>query len=506
MTGPAEPVDPASAEAFAASRELFETVLGWLQGRAAGGLEHSELEARLQADARELFRQMFQEHLDLRAVREQRIADVADADQVAHPSAEPGHTRGLATVFGGVRVTRIAYRARGRTNLHPADGVLNLPEEEYSHGLRRLAAVESSRGSFDGALEAIERGTGQQVGKRQVEQLARRSAVDADGFYCGRQPPAGSSSDPLVLSCDGKGVVMRHDALRAATAAAAAKTRPKLATRLSKGEKRNRKRMAEVGTVFDAAPARRSSADILPTSDTERATLVTGPVTSNKWLTASVVADAASVVAQIFAEADRRDPDHARTWIALVDGNNHQIDRITAEAHARTLQVTIVIDFIHALEYIWKAAWSFHHEGDPAAEEWVRHHARAVLDGKATRVAGTIRRAATLADLDDAQRAGADACAVYLTNKARYLDYPTALANGWPIATGVIEGACRHLVKDRMDLTGARWGLPGAEAILKLRAIRSNGDFDDYWAYHLAQERHRVHQTRYAQELIPQAA
>jgi hypothetical protein len=71
----------------------------------------------------------------------------------------------------------------------------------------------------------------------------------------------------------------------------------------------------------------------------------------------------------------------------------------------------------------------------------VRRHALAVLDGKATRVAAAIRRAATLAGLDEAQRAGADACAVYLTNKARYLDYPTALGNGWPIATGVIEGA-----------------------------------------------------------------
>ena len=499
MTGP-------SVEAFAASREQFENVLGWLAGREAGGLEHSHLESRLQDDARELFRQLFQDHLDLRAAREQRIELVTDADQVAHPNTEPGHTRGLATVFGQVRVTRIAYRARGRTNLHPADGILNLPQEEYSHGLRRLAAVESSRGSFDGALEAIERGTGQQVGKRQVEQLARRSATDADGFYRQRQPPAGSSSDPLVLSCDGKGVVMRPDALRPATAAAAAKTRQKLATRLSKGEKRNRKRLAEVGTVFDATPAPRSSADILPANDTERAQIRPGPVTSNKWLTASVVTDAASVVAQIFAEADRRDPDHARTWVALVDGNNHQIDRITAEAHARTLQVTIVIDFIHVVEYIWKAAWSFHREGDPAAEEWVRHHARAVLDGKATRVAGAIRRAATLAGLDQAQRAGADTCAVYLTNKAPYLDYPTALANGWPIATGVIEGACRHLVKDRMDLTGARWGLPGAEAILKLRAIASNGDFDDYWAYHLAQEHQRIHLSRYADHKIPVGA
>jgi hypothetical protein len=264
MTGP---VEPASVEAFAASRELFETVLGWLHGREAGGLEHAELEARLQADAREVFRQLFQDHLDLRADREQRIGVVLDADQVAHTGAERGHTRGLATVFGGVRVTRIAYRARGRANLHPSDGVFNLPDEEYSHGLRRMAAIESSRGSYDGAIEAIERGTGQQVGKRQVEQLARRSATDVDGFYRGRQPPVGSSGDTLMLSCDGKGVVMRPDALRPATAAAAAKTRPKLATRLSKGEKRNRKRIAEVGTVFDATPVARTSADILPAND-----------------------------------------------------------------------------------------------------------------------------------------------------------------------------------------------------------------------------------------------
>ena len=70
----------------------------------------------------------------------------------------------------------------------------------------------------------------------------------------------------------------------------------------------------------------------------------------------------------------------------------------------------------------------------------------------------------------------------------------------------MIEGACRHLVKDRMDITGARWGLAGAEAVLKLRALRSNGDIDNYWRYHLAQERHRVHQSRYAHGVIPAAA
>ena len=92
-----------------------------------------------------------------------------------------------------------------------------------------------------------------------------------------------------------------------------------------------------------------------------------------------------------------------------------------------------------------------------------------------------------------AQRTGADACVRYLTGKDEYLRYDQALAAGWPIATGVIEGACRHLIGDRLDITGARWGLQGAEAILTLRAVISNGDFDDYWRYHLTREHQRLY-------------
>ncbi len=201
---------------------------------------------------------------------------------------------------------------------------------------------------------------------------------------------------------------------------------------------------------------------------------VPAPAAKHKWLTASVTEDAATVVATMFQEAERRDPEHQCRWVALVDGNKHQIDRINAEAKARELNVTVLIDLIHVLEYLWKAAWCFFREDDPAAELWVRGHAQEILAGNATNVAGAIRRQTTQAGLDPDKRAGADTCATYLTNKHAYLDYPTALANGWPIATGVIEGACRHLVKDRMDITGARWGLDGAEAILKLRATATS--------------------------------
>jgi hypothetical protein len=172
-----------------------------------------------------------------------------------------------------------------------------------------LAAVESARGSFDAAVEAISRTTGQQVGKRQVEQLAQQTTVDFDDFYTHRHVPTGDPDD-LLVSCDGKGVVMRPGALRTPTARAAAKTTPKLATRLSKGEKRNRKRMAEVGAVYDATPAPRTPADILPGTDTQRRDHTPGPRARNKWL---VARDAASVVGQIFDEADRHDPDHRRS-------------------------------------------------------------------------------------------------------------------------------------------------------------------------------------------------
>ena len=255
-------------ETFAASRGCFEQVVGWLDTDAAG-LTHAELEEQLAARGRELLRQLFQDHLDLRTHRERRIDEtVVDDAGVAHGAVEAGHTRTLSSIFGQVDVERMAYRAKGQTNLYPADATLNLPAGKHSHGLRRLAAIEGARGSFDQTVEAIERATGQQLGKRQVEDLAAAAAVDFEAFYTTRRPPtSGDDDDVLVLSCDGKGIVMRPDALRPATAKAAKNSSNKLASRLSKGEKRNRKRMAEVGAVYDITPMARSPAEVMARSD-----------------------------------------------------------------------------------------------------------------------------------------------------------------------------------------------------------------------------------------------
>ena len=237
------------ASDFDASRQRFESLVGFLGGEGAGALTHHELEARLQIDGRELLRGLYQDHLDLRSARETRIEGVADTDGTGFGAVEPGHARSLATIFGEVSVNRMAYRHRGADNLHPADGALNLPRGMHSFGLAELAAVESSRGSFAEAQAAVATATGMVVGKRQVEVLARDAVSDFNDFYAGQPRPEPGESDVVVISVDAKGIVMRHDALRPATAAKADATGHKLTTRLSGGEKANRKRMAEVGAV-----------------------------------------------------------------------------------------------------------------------------------------------------------------------------------------------------------------------------------------------------------------
>jgi len=494
----------ANDDAFTQARKCFEEMLGWLEGSESAQLSHADLEGEIVRRGREAQRLAFQDHLDLRALRERRVR-VVDRDGVVHGAIEPAHRRQLQTMVGAVGVERLSYRHRGSANLHPADAALNLPDQLHSHGLRRLAAVESTRGSFDEASQAVHRATGVAVAKRQVEYLTSRAAHDVEAFYEAREHIEVGENDALVISADGKGIVMRPDSLREATAKAATVAQNKLTTRLSKGEKRNRKRMAEVGAVYDVTPVPRTPHQVMGSKADEEHP-PEAPKAKNKWLTASVVEDAAEVVGRLFDEADRRDPAHTRRWVALVDGNNHQIDRIGAEAQSRGVDVTIVVDLVHVLEYLWAAAWCFFAEGDTAAEDWVRDRALSVLEGRAREVASGIYRRATTEGLAMSKRKKADEAARYLKNKAPHLDYPTALAAGWPIATGIIEGAVRYVVRDRMDVTGARWSVEGAEAVLKLRAIRANDDFDDYWRFHLDHERHRFHESRYDGGIIPLAA
>ena len=185
----------------------------------------------------------------------------------------------------------------------------------------------------------------------------------------------------------------------------------------------------------------------------------------------------------------------------LVDGEPHQLRRIKRALKQHKLNATIIVDFIHVLEYLWKAAYGFFDVNDEQVEEWVLERAVKVLKGSASQVAAGIRRSATRKGLSPKQRKPIDTCADYLLKYKSMLRYDLYLASGFPIATGVIEGACRHLINDRLDITGARWSLPGAEAVLKLRSLNSSGDFDAYFEFYQAQEYKRNCASKFQQTL-----
>jgi hypothetical protein len=497
----------ASAEAVLAGLGPLAVRLAGLAVQAGQVVTLDAMELLVIEQGRDLLRGLVQLSLDGQAEREVRLPRVTGADGVPRSRAERGHARPVVTRLGEVSVRRIAYRSgiKGAGSLFPRDAVLNLPPRRYSWYLQYLAVRFVQAGAYEQAQDLLLAATGVKIGKLQLEQITAEGAADVPGFYPAPGGPDGAADRPgqqmpLVLSADGKGVAMRPESRRRRTKAPGKRVRT-FQKRRGTGEK-GHKRMAETGCVYDARPAPRTPEQIMnPGQDT--AARRDGPRQAvNRRYFIDIAADRAHTISTIFDEAQRRDPVTARTWIALIDGDNHQISLFRAQAADRGVTVTILIDFIHVLEYLWKAAWCFHAPRDPAIEDWVRAQALDILHG---RVPDVITRITQLAR--DHPPQGSEHAKIirktlhYLDAKQPYLNYPRALAEGWPIATGVIEGACRHLVQDRMGITGARWGLQGAQAMLWLRAIAASGDHDDYWAWHITQEHQRNHLSRYQDSL-----
>jgi hypothetical protein len=402
----------------------------------------------------------------------------------------------VATTVGRVQATRIAYRAPAVSNLHPADVVLALPDRLYSFPLQKAIVHEAATGSLREAADTLHRTTGQHISTGQLMHTVTAAACDIRDFYQRQPIAAGDPGDLLVLSIDATGVAMIPTSLRSPPPPSPTGPQPPHA-QLANRERTGRTRMATVTACYDAAPAVRSAGDVLPVTASERAARCPGPTAAGRHLDASAEHGITVMTSRLFDHAQRRDPQHRRRWIVLVDGDNHQLDRISAEADNHNIRVTIIIDFIHVLQYLWDAAADLH-PTQPGRAGFVEHTARDLLDSHTAHVIAQLTTARNA--LGDHPAAGLDRAITYLTAKQPYLHYRQALAMGWPIATGVIEGACRHLVKDRLAITGARWSLPGAEAVLLLRAVITNGDFNTYWAYHLQQEHQRTHTSRYQQQ------
>jgi hypothetical protein len=269
--------------------------------------------------------------------------------------------------------------------------------------------------------------------------------------------------------------------------------------------------MAEVAAVYTVPLFVRTPLDVLADlygeeedDDQKRERRARRPKVRNKRVWASVEHDPQVVIDEAFREAEARDPEHRRCWVVLLDGNKDQLALARAAAKELGVAVTILVDLMHMLEYLWRAAHAFHNDDAKPSEAWVQQRLLWLLQGRpAGKIATAMRQSARAANLRGGKLAAVRDAAAYLQKYAPYMRYADAIAQGLPIATGVIEGACRYLVKDRMDRGGTRWTLDGAEAVLRLRALRASGDFDAYWHFHLREELRRNHVERYADGRLP---
>ena len=255
----------------------------------------------------------------------------------------------METVFGTVDVGRVGYARPGHESLHPLDASLNLPVERYSLEVRRRVAEAAASRSFDEALFDLSRSTGAVVPKRQAEQLAARAAVDFDAFYEARRAAAGEPAPDesvVVLTFDGKGVVLHREDLREATRKEAERRRRQREqlspfNRLKPGEKKHSKRMATVAAVYSVAPYVRSPDEFLqslmprqPGDKTKKGKKTPPvrprPVAKRVW--ASLEREPGEVIVEAMLEAERHDPERVKRWVVLVDGAETQLDLVEAGA------------------------------------------------------------------------------------------------------------------------------------------------------------------------------
>ena len=378
--GSEAPVDGELAAALAGPAEQVAGLLSWAAGEA-GFLDHGEREEVIGEEGRELQRRLLEATFALDGAREERISQVTSAAGIRHGTVEAGHGRGVASVFGPVRVSRMAYRNRREPNLYPADARWILPDDPYSLGMRALAAFHLAASGYGQAQDVIEARTGVTVGRAQLAGLAGDLAAWTDDFYEERARDAEEEEQPdgdvVMMQADGKGIALRPEHRKGKETDAA---HPGI------------KKMAEIVAVADLTPAVREPEDIAAPPARRKAH--PGPQARDKWVSASITGDIPAMIGKAFDEADRRDPQRVRQRVFLVDGNKQQIIAIKDHARARGLKVPVLIDYIHVSGYLGKAAAALH-PGDPAtAGQWADGQLLRVLHGRAKAVAATVKSVA----------------------------------------------------------------------------------------------------------------
>jgi hypothetical protein len=459
-------------------RQEFEALLTAATGPAAQTSTADEIE-------RTLFRQVLALGGRLLHLFFCSRAAVRPTDPVTSPDGTvlAYHDRRPTTyfsVFGKLTFRRHAFTAPGQAVVCPLDADLSLPERCYSDLLREWATYASTDAAYRETQALLERILGLTLSTQALETITEEDAGDVGGFYA--QPPAppapASGGSILVAQADGKGVPI---------VLPAAADRP---VRRGKGHPPNRKREAVVTALYTVAPYPRPPEEVVAVllHESAPAAAAARPRPIQKEVRATLDGKAVAL-ARLAARAAQREHAAIRHRVALTDGAEALQQQMTAQLPGFTL----VLDIIHATEYLWDAANALLGETHPGRTAWVRRRLEQVLAGQTAAVIAEFEALAAKPRLGKGKRAAVERTRAYYARNLPFMRYDEYLAAGWPIGTGVVEGACGHLVKDRLEQAGMRWTKPGAQAVLDLRGVRLSGDWDAYWPWH----RQQVHQRLY---------
>jgi hypothetical protein len=396
---------------------------------------------------------------------------------------------GYLSIFGKLRVWRHAFTAPGQPVVCPLDGELSLPERCYSDVLREWATYGVTDGAYRASQTVLERVLGVTLSVQAIETAVAEDATDVAAFLTAPvvASPEARPGSLLVVQADGKGVPM-------VPGETGVPTRQR-EIRRKRGQPPGIKKEAMVTAVYTLDPTPRRPDDVLATLLPLDGDVAPAPAEwadrsrpVGKELRATLDGKTAAVT-RLAERTAQYDGPHIQQRLALTDGD----DALQRALRDALPDYPLVLDIIHALEHLWEAANGLLGERHPERTAWVRTRLGQLLHGQALAVAADLRTVAAAPTSRATASALLTRTAGYYERNAPYMRYDVYLADGWPIGTGVVEGACRHLVKDRLEQAGMRWTRSGAQALLDLRAIRLNGAWDAYWRFH----RRRQHRLRY---------
>ena len=385
--------------------------------------------------------------------------------------------RGYYSIFGKVPLSRPYYYKKGVGRCSPLDEALSLGDDCYSDLMREIAEFLGVDVTYAKVRQFWSRILGQPLSTQALQGMVAKDAADVKAYYEQKEPPdVASEASILVAQADGKGVPMVRETPVA----------PK--RYLGKGEKRGRKQEAMVTSCYTIEPHVRTPEEVVasffhpenPSSSTSQ--IRTGPQNKHVWATMDGK-DAA--LSRLTTQTTNRDGQHILYRVALTDGCQSLQNRV--EIHLPGF--ILILDFVHASEYLWKAANALYGEQSPKRDKWAEQQTLKLLSGQVESVIAELELLTQKPKLSQARRDKFTSAANYFKRNQPYMHYQDYLAKGWPIASGVIEGACRHLVKDRCELSGMRWTQEGVESLLHLRAVAENGDWDEYHQ-HRKEQRH----------------